>query len=131
MDCLEEEFGFCFLEAESVAGVARLHSAESVVAVLFRSDSLGLPLDATLTSIQRAFPDACAIVCHGFAEPIDWPQAAEAGAFHSIPVPIQLRELRQSLGFVWGAQQRWRAERGHEPGRADTIAAALAAATVA
>ena len=130
MDCLEAEFGFRFEEAAMLADLAGWRS-EDVVAILFHPDSLGLPLDDTLASILRAFPEASPILCHGFAEPIDWPHAAEAGAFHSIPVPIKLPELRQSLGFVWGARQGRRAERRRKPGRGDTAAPALAAATVA
>ena len=29
-----------------------------------------------------------------------------AGAFHSVPKPLQLGELKQSLGFVWEAWLR-------------------------
>ena len=36
------------------------------------------------------------ILCHGFAETVDWPQAADAGAFHSLLWPFDVREIRQS-----------------------------------
>lgn len=45
------------------------------------------------------------MLCHGFAEMIDWPQVADAGAFHSLLLPFDVREVRQSLGFVWGAKR--------------------------
>lgn len=75
------------------------------MAVLFSPSSLGLPWDEALRSVLNAFPGAFPILCHGFADNIDWPEVADAGAFHSIPGPFGVAELRQSRGFVWGAKQ--------------------------
>lgn len=105
VDCLELEFGFSFKEVESLQGSAGWDPLEDVVAVLFHPSSLGAAWEETLTAVLRAFPRTSPILCHGFAEQIDWPEAADAGAFHSIPMPIKLTELRQSLGFVWGARR--------------------------
>ncbi len=103
LDCLAAEFGLSFKEVDHLGNFK--NPSEDVVAVLFSPSSLGLPWDEALRSVLHAFPGAFPILCHGFADNIDWPEVAGAGAFHSIPVPFSVAELRQSLGFVWGAKQ--------------------------
>lgn len=105
LDCLVSEFGFSFEEIEKVENTLSPNLREDVIAVLFNPSSLGLEWDEALRSVLNAFPRAFPILCHGFADHIDWPGMADAGAFHSIPIPFSVAELRQSLGFVWGAQQ--------------------------
>jgi hypothetical protein len=61
---------------------------EDVVAVLFSPSSLGLPWEEALRSVLNAFPGAFPILCHGFADNIDWPEVADAGASHSIPLTV-------------------------------------------
>jgi DNA-binding NtrC family response regulator len=77
-----------------------------VVAVLFNPYALEQPWPQALESILDAAPKALPIVCHGFSSEIPWPEMAEAGAFHSLRLPFDLGEVRQSLGFVWAARQR-------------------------
>jgi len=105
LDRLVSEFGFSFKEAERLESVQNLNASDEVVAVFFSPSGLGLPWDEALRSVLNAFPTALPILCHGFADDVDWPEMADAGAFHSIPVPFSVAELRQSLGFVWGAKQ--------------------------
>ena len=101
--CLGSEFGLSFQEVANLQNCPNL--PDDVVAVLFSPSSSGLPWNEALRSVLNAFPGACPILCHGFADHIDWPAAADAGAYHSIPMPFTAAELRQSLGFVWGAKQ--------------------------
>lgn len=82
------------------------HAVEVFQAVLFVPKSLSLPWDRALRVILEAAPRALPILSHRFAEVVDWPQVAEAGAFHSLQLPLNLREARQTLGFVWGATYR-------------------------
>lgn len=103
LGCLASEFGMTFQAVETLQNCPNL--PYDVVAVLFSPSSLGLPWKEALTSVLKTFPRAFPILCHGFADHIDWPEMADAGAFHSIPVPFSVAELRQSLGFVWGAKQ--------------------------
>jgi hypothetical protein len=109
LDCLASEFGFSFKEAETLENISSLNRSD-VVAVVFRPSGLDLEWDEALDAVLNAFPMAFPILCHGFADHIDWPRAADAGAFHAIPVPFSIAELRQSLGFVWGANMQ-RSER--------------------
>lgn len=100
------EFGWSLREAGSLRCLAELNECHNIVTVLFCPASLGLPWDQALRSILDAAPGALPILCHGFSEAIDWPRAAEAGAFHSLLLPLNLQEVRQSLGFVWSAKSR-------------------------
>ena len=105
LDLLIADFGWSFEEADSLSCLAELNSRRNVVAVLFSPRNLELPWDEALSGVLKAAPGAMPILCHGFADMIDWPQAAEAGAFHSLRLPFDLREVRQSLGFVWAAKR--------------------------
>jgi hypothetical protein len=89
-----------------VQAVREINLHEDIAAVLFNPNSLGLEWEEALRSVLNAFPGAFPILCHGFADRIDWPKMADAGAFHLVPVPFSVAELRQSLGYVWGAQPR-------------------------
>jgi hypothetical protein len=106
LDLLVAEFGWSLKEASSVARVAELNAEHSLVTVLFSPHDLGLPWNQALRGVLRAAPTALPILCHGFADAIDWPELAEAGVFHSLLLPFDLGEVRQSLGFVWEATRR-------------------------
>ena len=100
------EFGWSLKEVEGLGSLAELSQDNNVVTVLFSPKTLDLPWDEALRSILDAAPRTLPIICHGFAEVIEWPQVANAGAFHSLLLPFSSREVRQSLGFVWGAKCR-------------------------
>lgn len=103
---LAAEFGWSIKQASSLRGLAELNANGNLVAVLFNPRDLALPWEQALRGVLDAAPGALPILCHGFAETIDWPQAAEAGAFHSLQLPFDLGEVRQSLGFAWEAKRR-------------------------
>jgi len=104
LDGMAAEFGWSVTETSSLRGLAELNTDRNVVAVLFNPRSLALGWDQALRAVQEAAPRALLILCHGFADSIDWPQVAEAGAFHSLLLPFAGHEIRQSLGFVWDAK---------------------------
>jgi len=95
------EFGWAVAAAQDARCLARWPRKE-LSAVLFHRQALGSDcwLEALLL-VKAALPEARLIVCHGFAEPIDWPELCEAGAFHRLCLPFAKSELRQCLGFVW------------------------------
>ena len=109
LDPLASEFGFAFKEVPNLLDLAGLNLDEDLVAVLFCPDVLGLQSDEALRRVLGAAPGALPILCHGFANQIDWPTLVDAGAFHSLLMPFHLAEVRQSLGFVWGARHSWEA----------------------
>ena len=104
LDRLVAEFGWSLKQARSLDHLAQLSADHHLVAVLFSSQSMGLAWRQALQAVLDAAPGALPILCHGFAETIDWPQVADAGGFHSLLLPFEIREVRQSLGFVWGAK---------------------------
>lgn len=104
-DHLVAQFGWSVKRVDSLRSLATLSVDSDLVTVLFDPKILALPWDKALRSIMIAAPGAMPILCHGFAEAIDSTQVAEAGAFHFLLVPFNASEVRQSLGFVWGAQR--------------------------
>lgn len=106
LDGLVMEFGFSFKQVESLWDLRNLNLDHDLVAVLFSPANLGLRSDEALRSVLDAAPRALPILCHGFADHIDLPKLADAGAFHSLLMPFNLAEVRQSLGFVWGTKHR-------------------------
>jgi hypothetical protein len=110
LDCLVTEFGFSFKHVPTLDCLKNLKQQDAV-AVVFRPSALNLEWDEALEAVIDALPAAFPILCHGFADHLDWPRAADAGAFHSIHVPFSIAELRQSLGFVWGAKSAGRPAR--------------------
>jgi hypothetical protein len=106
LDALAAEFGWSLQEAASLRGVSELNADHNLVAVFFDARSLALSWDRALRGVREAAPGALPILCPQFADAIDWPQVAEAGGFHSLPLPFAKHEIRQSLGFVWEAKSR-------------------------
>ncbi len=107
LDLLVAEFGWTFKEADGLRSLAELNADHNLVTVLFDPRNLDLPWDQALRAVLEAAPKALPILCHGFGERINWPQEAEAGAFHSLLLHFSVHEVRQSLGFVWGAKCRF------------------------
>jgi hypothetical protein len=105
IDAIAGEFGWKIQIAEDAGEVAAVASLRKVRAVLLCSDAFG-PSVFWQDAIRLAnfvFPGAPVIALHGFAESIAWPELCDAGAFHSLWVPLKENEVRQSLGFVANA----------------------------
>jgi hypothetical protein len=105
LDLLVAEFGWAIENAPSLDCLAKLNRKRNLVAVLFNPQDLALPWENALQSVLHAAPRALPILCHGFADRIDWPQVAEAGAFHSLLLPFRESEFRHTLGFISGAKR--------------------------
>lgn len=100
------EFGWSMEIAAGVDQLRQLGKARNVIAVLLDARGLGLTVERALRVAQKAAPNARLIPCHRFSDRVDWPELAEAGAFHALAVPLDRDEVRQSLGFVWSARLR-------------------------
>jgi len=98
------DFGWSYEQVSSFENLRKLHRDRSVVAVLFEPNAMGIASNEALSRILEVAPDALPMVCQRFSETAVWPDLAEAGAFHSLSLPLDARELRQSLGFVWTAK---------------------------
>ena len=102
MDHLVSAFGYSVKEVSTLRQLGTLD--DNLVAVFFSPSAMGIESDEALRYVLRSAPGALPIVCHGFAEHLDWPSLVDAGAFHSLPMPFSPAEIRQTLGFVWGAK---------------------------
>ncbi len=71
-----------------------------IVAVLFNASFLELPWKDSIVWIHSIAPEARCVVCHGFREEIDWQSLSNWGAFHSLLLPLDPTEVRQSIGFI-------------------------------
>jgi DNA-binding NtrC family response regulator len=103
---LAMEFDWLVESAANLEGLRGLSAQYRLVAVLFDPKAMERPWIRAVQTIQRAAPQARLIVCQGFADSIPWPELADNGVFHSLALPLNEGELRQSLGFAWAAQRR-------------------------
>jgi len=108
---LVEEFGWCLDSAPDLDHLRNLASRSRVVAVMLDARALGMSWDHALESVRKIAPRALPIVCHRFSEDIEWPELVDAGAFHALPVPFDLSEVRQSLGYVSAASLQRHSEK--------------------
>lgn len=77
-----------------------LSNERDVVGVLFCPRNLAMPWENALKLVVKAAPKALPIICHGFAEIVPWAEAAAAGAFLTLWLPLHPDEVKQCLGFV-------------------------------
>jgi DNA-binding NtrC family response regulator len=103
-DVFVTQLGWSLQKAASFRCLEEM-SDDNVVAVLFDANTLGVSWAEALKLVLDAAPSALPIVCHRFSETMEWPELAAAGAFHSLPLPLDPGEVRQSLGFAWSAKR--------------------------
>ena len=105
LDRLVADFHWSVKEFRTIDDLAQANH-HNLVAVLFDPKGLSLPLERASRAILEAAPGTLPILCHRFAEVVDRPRLAEFGAFHSLRFSLELREARQTLGFVWAFRRR-------------------------
>jgi hypothetical protein len=88
--------------------VAPARGPDRVVAVLLQRDAFGpgISWPEAIRRCRRAIPDVRIITCHDFMEQIDWGELYDLGTFHAVRTLMKEEEVRQSLGFLWEAEQR-------------------------
>lgn len=100
---LVQEMGWALEVAEDFAELRDRQVSRKPAAILIAAQSTGLSWQETLEEARKIDSDALLIACHRFSDPVSWPELAEAGAFHSLALPLDPNEVRQSLAFVWSA----------------------------
>jgi hypothetical protein len=102
------EFEWAVDVAADVCEVAAARKRRTPVALLVLGDALGPACSwvEMVRLIRLTLPDVRLVACHGFSDPIHWPELSDAGAFHSLRLPLTENELRQGFGFLWEAEQR-------------------------
>jgi DNA-binding NtrC family response regulator len=106
LEQITREFGWDLERLESAASLARLKGRDDLVAVIAVPFSLAMDWSEILRDLRVACPRALPIVATTFSDHTPWHEMADAGAFHSIAVPMKTEEVRQSLGFVATAIDR-------------------------
>lgn len=106
LESLVKEFEWSFRKVDKLQDVARLAVDHNLVTVLVSPKHLDMHWRQALQEARHAVPTTLPILCETFGDPIDWAQAIEMGAFHSVYIPFDAREVRQSLGFVWAEKRR-------------------------
>ena len=98
------EFGWSLEKAAGMDQLRDMAARRSPVAILFDPGSLGMACEDALRSVLKIAPHALPIPCYRFSDIVNWPELADAGAFHALALPLNPSEVRQSLGFVWSAR---------------------------
>jgi len=106
LEDLAGEFGWSLERVFSLEDLSKLAAQRTVVAVLVDPSGLKMLWNQALRLVLEAAPGCHPIFCHRFSEAIPWSELVEVGAFHSLRLPLDLREVRQSFGFVWAATSR-------------------------
>lgn len=105
LEALAAKFGWAMESVLFQSELLALHATRDVVAVFFRP-AAGMDWRSALEMVLNAAPAASAVVCHGFAEMLSWPEMANAGAFLPLALPFHSDEVRQTLGFIANAVSR-------------------------
>lgn len=106
LDGLCLEFGWLIEGAIDLDHLRELSVGRNSIAILFDANSLGLSWQEALASIREVDSQAFLIPCHRFSDVVTWRELADAGAFHTLALPLDVGEVRQSLGFIWSARSR-------------------------
>jgi hypothetical protein len=101
------EFGWAVKVIHTLSDVAPQREG-TTAALLFYRDACGPDCSwhDAVRLLSLALPGIRLVACHGFTEPLDWPNLCDAGAFHALWLPLKEDEVRQSLGFISEAQKK-------------------------
>jgi len=101
---LAQEFGWSLVRIAAFRQLQERTEGCDVIAILYEPRAVAESWQEALRSLREALPEALPIVCHRFSESLPWPELAAAGAFQELWVPFNLREVRQTWGFVQAAR---------------------------
>jgi len=108
LESAARDFG-CIVEVvRDTAEAAALRAARHTVGLLFHRDAVGSDCSwiEAIRRLKVALPEVRLVACHGFSEAVEWEELGEAGAFHSLVLPLKENEVRQSIGFLREAESR-------------------------
>jgi DNA-binding NtrC family response regulator len=104
-DELSGHLGWRFLRSATLDTISEVREHGEVPAV-YLDYREGSCVARSLAAIKSRVPNARVVVCYPMSAPVMADELVAAGAFHSVPRPLHLGELKQSLGFVWEAWSR-------------------------
>ncbi len=108
LDTVAEEFGWKIVLVKDPDQVENIRVSHMPLAVLFHRDAFGpgYSWSEAIRLLRRLVPGVSLVALQGFSETADWQELSEAGAFHSLWLPLKTNEVRQSLGFLVKAEPK-------------------------
>jgi hypothetical protein len=100
------EFCWSVDAVSDLLGLEDLCRRNDVVAVLLNAPTLDVPWEDALKAVRAVAPEARTVICHSAPEMHRRREMTEAGAYHTLLLPLDSREVRQSFGFVAGRQAK-------------------------
>ena len=102
------EFGWTVNVVHDLPDLADAQADGKTAAVFFHREAFGSNCSwfEAVRLLKLVVPGVRLVACHGFQEPIDWPELCDAGAFHALWLPLKENEVRRSLGFISEAEKR-------------------------
>lgn len=96
------EFGWDVEVAHDLDQVEAIGAPRRTRGVLFNRDAFGpgYSWQEAIRLLRALLPGVCLVALYGFSETVDWQELSDAGAFHSLWLPLKENEVRQSLGFL-------------------------------
>jgi DNA-binding NtrC family response regulator len=91
------------LRAADVSDLELLCRWTEVSAVLVHVPTVRMHWMQALHQVKTLAPHAHVVICHGVREANAIFDMTDAGAFHTLLVPLEQGEVRQSLGFISAA----------------------------
>ena len=104
---LGRNVGWGVQKAKTVDGLEALKDRFDVIAV-FVDCSSDICLSHHLRAVRTHLPGAKIVVCYPLCTPVLADELIAAGAFHSVPKPLNHGEVKQSIGFAWESWTRAR-----------------------
>ena len=101
-----DEFRWSVDAVPDLRGLEDLCRRNDVVAVLLNAPTLDVPWEDALKAVRAVAPEARTVICTSAPEMHRRREMTEAGAYHTLLLPLDSREVRQSLSFVAGSQLR-------------------------
>jgi len=105
LDSLGSEFSWSVDAVADLRGLEDLCRRNDVVAVLLNAPTLEVPWRDALKAVRAIAPEARTVICHSAPEMHHRREMTEAGAYHTLLLPLDTREVRQSFNFVLGSQR--------------------------
>jgi len=105
LSSIGREFSWSASRVANIGELEALCRWTKVVAVLIHTRTLNMPWHLALSLARAVAPEARVVICHGAGEASQARQMTDEGAFHTLLLPLEMREVRQSLGFIASASR--------------------------
>jgi DNA-binding response OmpR family regulator len=100
LDTIGSEFSWSVDTVADLRGLEDLCRRNNVIAVLLNARSIDVSWEEALKAVRAIAPLARPVICHSAPEMHHRREMTDAGAYHTLLLPLDLREVRQSFGFV-------------------------------